>query len=182
MGKDHTRHNTWQQHMPVTWLTMKADGCGRRLYKGIYSLPDLFDNLTWGCQNKQEGHTTGSWILKNKNGMGQHSNKDQRWPDSNSVERQEIFTCWWIFIMHQPKVISAIKRETLWNHSLWRIITITWIMWIREMGWLTTTPSALQHMEMDKEIVLPCVRSIPNRCTAMWWKENFTWEILNLPF
>jgi hypothetical protein len=61
--------------------------------------------------------------------------------------------------MHKPKVISAINRETLRNHSLWRIITVTWTMWIREMGWLTATPSALQHMEVDKEIVLACVRS-----------------------
>jgi len=36
-------------------------------------------------------------------------------------------------------------------------------MWIREMGWLTATPSALKHMEEDKEIVLPCVS-----CRAMW--------------
>jgi len=35
-------------------------------------------------------------------------------------------------------------------------------------GWLTATPSALQHKEVDKEIVLPCVRSTPNSCIAMW--------------
>jgi len=73
---------------------MKADVCGQKLYKGIYSPPDLFDNMTWDCQNKQKGHTTGTWILKNKHGIGQHSSNNHRWPDSNSVERQKIFTCW----------------------------------------------------------------------------------------
>jgi hypothetical protein len=53
-------------------------------------------------------------------------------------------------------------------------------MWIRKMGWLTATPSAVQHTEVDKEIILPYVRSIPNSCIAMRRKENFTWEILVL--
>jgi hypothetical protein len=57
----------------------------------------------------------------------------------------ETLTCWGMFTMRQQKVIFEMKGRMLYNHSLWQIINIAWVMWIREAGWPTSSTSAVAH-------------------------------------
>jgi hypothetical protein len=135
------------QHLTATRHSNRNYNKSRKIWsQTIHGKFSLFPTylMTWqkkpllNCQNIWERHTTGCGTAKIKIEWGDI--QVRTWDDLTEI----LYRDKRIFMKHQQRVISITNRETLWNHSLWRI-TVTWLMWIRETGWLTAAPTAIAH-------------------------------------
>jgi hypothetical protein len=46
------------------------------------------------------------------------------------------------FMINHKMEVSAMNKATQQNHTLWQIVTVTWVRWIKDTEWLIANQSA----------------------------------------
>ena len=151
-------------HVTLTELTRKIEGHSHKLYMdNFFSSPELFDDLVkktdlllWHCQAEQERHATRPKTEDNKTEKGRHSRENQGWLEGK-LWRDKRDVCMLTNIHNAPAEGNFCNEGgKAISRKLWRIITITWGMWIRVTEWPTVNPSAAAHSSGRKNCSFTC--------------------------
>jgi hypothetical protein len=165
LGKDRkcTAEHLTATHATVTELTVKLEGCGKKLYvDNFFTFLELFIDFT-------RNNCCGT-VRLNKKRMPEdlrYQTVKLVWERDIGVRTRVDLTAVQLlgkrdaymltFTVHHRREVSVVNRKAI-KLDIWWIITVTWCQWIRKTEGLIATQQP-SDMEMYDKVVFPSVRS-----------------------